>query len=59
MTSEWRKSSYSDTGGQCVECRTYAGTVAVRDTQNREHGHIAVPAREWAALIADIRAGHI
>ena len=55
MTPQWRKSSYSDTGGNCVECRATGAAAHVRDTQNRERGHLTFPAGEWAALLADVR----
>lgn len=31
----WRKASYSDNGGNCVEVGDDAGRVLVRDTQDR------------------------
>lgn len=31
----WRKSSYSDNGGECVEVAGQAARVLVRDTQDR------------------------
>lgn len=52
MTETWRKSSYSNgTGGNCVEAREHAGGAAVRDTQNRDLGHLGFQAREWTALL--------
>jgi hypothetical protein len=52
---DWHKSSFSQGDSHCVEVAE--GTVTlVRDTQNRELGHLAVPAREWAAFVADIDA---
>jgi len=53
----WHKSSYSPNSGSCVEVRERPAddAVDVRDTQNRELGHIVIPAREWAALLADVR----
>ncbi|QVQ54391.1 DUF397 domain-containing protein [Spiractinospora alimapuensis] len=49
--SEWRKSSYSDTGGQCVEVRMRDGGIDVRDTMNREAGHLSFGHTEWNALL--------
>lgn len=49
----WHKSSYSDTGGHCVEVAEGAQTL-VRDTQHREHGHLVFPAQEWQAFLAGI-----
>jgi hypothetical protein len=49
----WHKSTYSESGAHCVEVANDAVTL-VRDTQNRERGALAVPAREWVALLADL-----
>ncbi|RKS08982.1 uncharacterized protein DUF397 [Nocardiopsis sp. Huas11] len=50
--SGWHKSSWSDTGGHCVEVREHQDAVDVRDTQNRNAGHLSFTAVEWAALVA-------
>ncbi|WP_304454911.1 DUF397 domain-containing protein [Nocardiopsis sp. YSL2] len=50
--SGWHKSSWSDTGGHCVEVREQQDAVDVRDTQNRSAGHLSFSAVEWAALLA-------
>lgn len=48
----FRKSSYSSARGQdCVEVADVPGMSAVRDTQNREAGHLAFPSTEWTALL--------
>ncbi|MDA2813027.1 DUF397 domain-containing protein [Nocardiopsis sp. RSe5-2] len=47
---KWRKSSYSDGGSNCVEVADGAST-AVRDTQNRELGHLEFPVAEWSAFL--------
>ncbi|GAA3764588.1 hypothetical protein HDA32_005053 [Spinactinospora alkalitolerans] len=54
MTEEWNKASYSNAGSECVECRTESGRVSVRDTRNRDLGHLSFPAPEWRAFLADI-----
>ncbi|MCY9787363.1 DUF397 domain-containing protein [Nocardiopsis sp. EMB25] len=52
---EWHKSSYSPTQGHdCVEVREHEAGADVRDTQNRESGHLSLPASEWAALLASV-----
>ncbi|MFI6576244.1 DUF397 domain-containing protein [Nocardiopsis sp. NPDC050513] len=56
MSNEWHTASYSQNGGQCVEVREHANGADVRDTQNRERGHLSVPAREWAVLLTSVRA---
>ena len=58
VTEDWKKSTYSNgSGGQCVEARRDQAAVLVRDTQNRDLGHLAAPAPEWTALMAAVR-GH-
>lgn len=49
--SDWRKSSWSDTGGHCVEVRERQSAVDLRDTVHREAGHLSFPPGEWAALL--------
>ena len=55
----WHKSSYSDGGSNCVEVRESADTVDVRDTQNRDAGHLSFPGAEWDAFLADVRSGRL
>ncbi|MFV2195358.1 DUF397 domain-containing protein [Nocardiopsis sp. LOL_012] len=51
----WHKSSYSDgRGGECVEVAE-GKVTAVRDTRNRDLGHLDIPAREWSALLTALR----
>lgn len=49
--SEWHKSSYSTSGANCVEVAEGSET-RVRDTQNRELGHLSFSANEWDALLS-------
>jgi hypothetical protein len=51
--NEWHKSSYSHASSECVEVAEGSLTL-VRDTQNREAATLAVPAREWIALLNDL-----
>jgi len=51
---EWRKSTYSSNGGECVEVAT-SGTVLVRDTTNRAGTTLSVSASAWTAFLATIR----
>lgn len=48
---EFHKSSYSSSGGNCVEVSEGRDTL-VRDTQNRDAGHMSVPASEWVSLLS-------
>lgn len=52
----WRKSSYSAGGHQdCVEVAPLPLRVGVRDTKNRENGHLLVPATQWHAFVASVK----
>ena len=53
--STWHKSSYSGgNGGDCVEAREHESGADVRDTQNREAGHLSFNAGEWSALLGTV-----
>ncbi|MEU0488523.1 DUF397 domain-containing protein [Nocardiopsis sp. NPDC006139] len=49
---EWHKSSYSGSSSNCVETREHAAGADVRDTRNREAGHLTFPSSEWLAALA-------
>lgn len=54
----FRKSSYSGSGNNCVEIANVPGASAVRDTQNRQAGHLLFPGTEWTALLTTTRTDH-
>ncbi|WP_026123888.1 DUF397 domain-containing protein [Nocardiopsis chromatogenes] len=55
----WHKSSYSGgSTGSCVEVAEGAAT-AVRDTRNREQGHLEFPAAEWTAFVVGARSDEL
>jgi len=57
-TWTWRKSSYSVGHDQdCVEVAPLLPHVGVRDTKNRENGHLLVPARQWRAFMTSVKSG--
>ncbi|WP_078856422.1 DUF397 domain-containing protein [Streptomyces sp. NBRC 109706] len=47
----WRKSSYSNGTGDCVEMAATAGVVAVRDTKNHEAGITRFSESTWRAFL--------
>ena len=52
---DWRKSSYSGAnGGQCVEVAS-AGSVAVRDTTDREGVTLELSAAAWQQFTRRLR----
>ncbi|GAA1109653.1 DUF397 domain-containing protein [Nocardiopsis metallicus] len=50
----FRKSSYSDRS-DCVEVADLPAGAAVRDTRNRNLGHLVFPSSEWSALLDTVR----
>ncbi|MFE7461730.1 DUF397 domain-containing protein [Nocardiopsis terrae] len=53
MNNSWHKSSYSANGGECVEVSEGERT-RVRDTQNRQQGHLTFSREEWTALLSTL-----
>lgn len=53
----WRKSTYSNNGGQCVEiaCRK-PDAIAVRDSKNPEGPKLTFTPRAWNAFTAAVQA---
>ncbi len=51
----WHKSTYSAGDTNCVEVAEGV-TTAMRDTQNRELGHLTFAASEWTALVDSIKS---
>jgi Domain of unknown function (DUF397) len=52
---DWRKASYSNGSGQCVETASNSGTVAVRDTTNRDGVTLPFTADAWASFISGLK----
>lgn len=59
MITDWHKSSYSANGASCVEVREHARGADVRDTQNRDAGHLTFPVDEWAVFLDEVRDGRL
>ncbi|MGK5531521.1 DUF397 domain-containing protein [Streptomyces sp. URMC 129] len=54
---QWRKSTHSGNGGQCVEVADgVPGVVPVRDSKAPAGPALVVPAPAWAAFVASLRA---
>lgn len=55
-TTPWRKSSYSNTGANCVEvARTRGGKVGVRDSKDPDGQVLSFSPVEWETFITKIR----
>lgn len=53
----WRKSSYSDAGGNCVEVAALTGGSAVRDSKAPAAGTLHLTAAAHSAWINSIKQG--
>jgi len=54
---QWRKSSYSGSGNNCVEVAQTPGSCAVRDSKDPDGGHLTLTAGAWKAFARDIKRG--
>lgn len=52
---QWRKSSYTGNGGQCVEVGNGHRVVMVRDSKNRDAGALAFSPDAWRNLVTSIK----
>ncbi|TQN33162.1 uncharacterized protein DUF397 [Haloactinospora alba] len=54
----FHKSSYSANNVNCVEVAE-GPVTAVRDTQNRDAGHLSFSATEWKAFLGELRSDRL
>jgi hypothetical protein len=52
---DWRKASYSNGSGACVETASGNGVVLVRDTTDRAGERLAFTADAWRVFLAAVR----
>ncbi|MEU9112050.1 DUF397 domain-containing protein [Streptomyces sp. NPDC048483] len=56
-TATWRKSSYSGTGGNCVEMADGSpGVISVRDSKDPAGAHVAFGAGAWTSFMAALKS---
>ncbi|MFB9907991.1 DUF397 domain-containing protein [Allokutzneria oryzae] len=55
--SEWRKSSYSGGGNDCVEVAYTATAVGVRDSKNPAAGTLVFTENQWHGFLTGVRDG--
>ena len=57
--ANWRKSSRSGAGNDCVELVVARIGAAVRDSKNPEAGHIALVDTGWNAFMGVLKEGRL
>jgi hypothetical protein len=53
----WRKSSYSNGGGECVEATSALHAIAVRDSKAPERSVLMMTSPEWGTFIKNVKTG--
>lgn len=57
-SAQWRKSTYSGQGGECVEvAANFPAVMPVRDSKDPEGPALLFPSDSWRSFIAAVRAG--
>lgn len=57
VSREWRKSSHSSAGQDCVEFRCVDDGVQIRNSKRPDAGTIHYTNSEWTAFIAGVKNG--
>jgi hypothetical protein len=55
LDARWRKSSYSDNGGNCVEVANASSVVVVRDTKDRGMPALEFSAVSWQEFVSGLK----
>lgn len=56
---QWRKSSHSGGGNDCVEVTFIGSTPAVRDSKNPDGGAVLFDAAQWRRLLDAVRTDRL
>ena len=56
IDQRWRKASYSDNGGECVEVGNDPARILVRDTQDRTGPMLSVSPDAWRRFTSAVKS---
>ncbi|MCZ7378849.1 DUF397 domain-containing protein [Micromonospora sp. WMMD961] len=56
-TLDWKKSTRSNGGGDCVEVAAPPQVVMVRDSKDRQGPVLSFNADQWAGFVRGVKAG--
>jgi hypothetical protein len=56
--SEWKKSSFSGAGNDCIETRLAGARVEMRDSLDPDGTVLSFTADAWRALLATLKEPH-
>ncbi|MFE2410471.1 DUF397 domain-containing protein [Kitasatospora sp. NPDC059408] len=57
-SAQWRKSTFSGQGGDCIEVApNIPGLLPVRDSKDVQGPTLIFPAEAWRSFLAAVRAG--
>ncbi|MDA8372137.1 MAG: DUF397 domain-containing protein [Nocardiopsaceae bacterium] len=54
-SATWRKSTYSGSGGNCVEVADLVGVHAVRDSKRPDAAELRFSPAEWGAFLRAVK----
>lgn len=58
--ARWRKSSYSNNGGECVEVAPApSGLVVIRDSKNPAGPTLTLTTAEWRTFLRAVKTGRV
>ncbi|MGW5050199.1 DUF397 domain-containing protein [Actinokineospora sp. NPDC004072] len=57
--AQWRKSTRSGAGNDCVELVVHTTGAAIRDSKNAGHGHLTFASGPWRGLLGAVKADQL
>lgn len=53
--AQWRKSSRSGAGNDCVELLVHTTGTAIRDSKNADHGNLVLATGPWRGFLSAVK----